>query len=230
MAAASLQSTLTMMMSFPWIIQTSVLESTTESYRREQLKTMGTRVNRSDFEVGHIPWTHFFCTFSGFYRGWIHAGHDFWWTFERFLYLTWPSSPLGQQEWPGIWTHNRWKEVISLGFTWSIHYIPTTNTKSISKYNSPCFSFDAELHLVHYHSDYDNISAAIAANMTHSLAVVGILINEDGPWDQHNVAMHSETINSWKKAANELARPKRGPGMNSMDMELVLDQFTSAIT
>ena len=40
------------------------------------------------------------------------------------------------------------------------------------------FSFDAELHLVHYKSSYSNIGAAVAANMSDSLAVVGILIKD----------------------------------------------------
>lgn len=38
------------------------------------------------------------------------------------------------------------------------------------------FSFDAELHLVHYKSSYSSINAAIAADQPDSLAVVGILI------------------------------------------------------
>ena len=38
------------------------------------------------------------------------------------------------------------------------------------------FSYDAELHLVHYKSTYSDISAAVAAGQPDSLAVVGILI------------------------------------------------------
>ena len=46
------------------------------------------------------------------------------------------------------------------------------------------FSFDAELHLVHYKSTYDNISAAVADGQNDSLAVVGIFMREATKWHQ----------------------------------------------
>merc|ERR1711935_111617 len=91
-------------------------------------------------------------------------------------------------------------------------------------------SYDAELHLVHYRSDYDNLTAAIADGQGNSLAVVGIFIQETMPWDQYHGVMDSETVNNLKMAANELSKPRRGPAALSTDMEVVLDQFTSAIT
>ena len=98
----------------------------------------------------------------------------------------------------------------------------------------PCisvfFSYDAELHLVHYRSDYDNLTAALADGQGNSLAVVGIFIQETRPWDQYHSTMDSETVYNLKMVANELSKPKRGPTVSSTDMEVVLDQFTSAIT
>ena len=84
--------------------------------------------------------------------------------------------------------------------------------------------------MVHYNSNYDNISAAIADNQTDSLAVVGIFIREVMPWDQFRGVMDSETITNLKMAANELSQPRRGPSAASTEMEVLLDQFTSAIT
>ena len=92
------------------------------------------------------------------------------------------------------------------------------------------FSYDAELHLVHYRSDYDNLTAAIADGQGNSLAVVGIFIQENMPWDQYHGVMDSETVNNLKMAANELSKPRRGPAVSSTDMEVLLDQFTLAIT
>ena len=84
--------------------------------------------------------------------------------------------------------------------------------------------------MVHYNSKYDNISAAIADNQTDSLAVVGIFIREVMPWDQFHRVVDSESIIKLKKAANELAKPWKGPEDPSIEMEVILDQFTSAIT
>ena len=92
------------------------------------------------------------------------------------------------------------------------------------------FSFDAELHLVHYNSNYDDISAAIADNQNDSLAVVGIFIREVMDWDQYSGVMDSDTITNLKMAANELSKPRRGPNAASTEVEIILDQFTSAIT
>ena len=44
---------------------------------------------------------------------------------------------------------------------------------------SKFFSYDAELHLVHYKSSYDNFSAAVHDGQPDSLAVVGILLRGD---------------------------------------------------
>ena len=65
--------------------------------------------------------------------------------------------------------------------------------------------------MVHYNSKYDNISAAIADNQTDSVAVVGIFIREVMPWDQFHRVVDSESIIKLKKAANELAKPWKGP-------------------
>ena len=91
-------------------------------------------------------------------------------------------------------------------------------------------SFDGELHLVHYNSKYDNISEAIADNQTDSLSVVGILLREVMPWDQFSGVTDSMTITNLKMAANELSKPRRGPSAAIMEMEVLLDQFASAIT
>ena len=56
------------------------------------------------------------------------------------------------------------------------------------------FSYDGELHLVHYKSTYDNISAAIADNQTDSLAVVGIFLREADVWDQWKSGRDAESI------------------------------------
>ena len=40
----------------------------------------------------------------------------------------------------------------------------------------------------------------------------------------------SETIYKLKMAANELSKPRRGPAAASVDMEVILEQFTSEIT
>ena len=94
------------------------------------------------------------------------------------------------------------------------------------------FSFDAELHLVHYNSNYDNISAAIADNQNDSLAVVGIFMREVMQWDQFSSSgvMDSETITNLKMAANELSKPRKGPNAASTEVDIILDQFTCAIT
>ena len=92
------------------------------------------------------------------------------------------------------------------------------------------FSYDGELHLVHYRSDYDSLAAALADGQGNSLAVVGIFIQETMEWDQYHVVMDSETMHSLKMAAHELSKPRRGPTVASMDMEIVLDQLTCAIT
>ena len=92
------------------------------------------------------------------------------------------------------------------------------------------FSYDGELHLVHYRSDYDSLAAALADGQGNSLAVVGIFIEETEPWDQYHGVKDSETVDTLKKAANQLSKPRRGPTMASTDMEVVLEQFTSGIT
>ena len=84
--------------------------------------------------------------------------------------------------------------------------------------------------MVHYRSDYDNLTAALADGQGNSLAVVGIFIQETMEWDQYHVVMDSETMHSLKMAAHELSKPRRGPTVSSMDMEIVLDQLTCAIT
>ena len=92
------------------------------------------------------------------------------------------------------------------------------------------FSYDGELHLVHYKSTYDNISAAIADNQTDSLAVVGIFLREATTWDQWRGGQDADSINNLKAGALGLSRNWRGPTAPILDVELVLDQFVSSIT
>ena len=92
------------------------------------------------------------------------------------------------------------------------------------------FSYDGELHLVHYKSTYDNISAAIADNQTDSLAVVGIFLREATAWDQWKGGKDAESINNLRTAALGLSRNWRGPTAPHLDMEIVLDQLLSSIT
>ena len=92
------------------------------------------------------------------------------------------------------------------------------------------FSYDGELHLVHYKSTYDNISAAIADNQTDSLAVVGIFLREADVWDQWKSGRDAESILNLKTAALGLSRNWRGPTAPKKDMEIVLDQLVSSIT
>ena len=92
------------------------------------------------------------------------------------------------------------------------------------------FSYDGELHLVHYKSTYDNISAAIADNQSDSLAVVGLFLREAGTWDQWRGSHDAESIINLKTAALGLSRSWRGPTAPKMDMEIVFDQLLSSIT
>ena len=91
-------------------------------------------------------------------------------------------------------------------------------------------SYDGELHLVHYKSTYDNISAAIADNQTDSLAVVGIFLREADVWDQWKSGRDAESILNLKNAALGLSRNWKGPMAPKLDMEIVLDQLVSSIT
>ena len=92
------------------------------------------------------------------------------------------------------------------------------------------FSYDGELHLVHYKSTFDSISAAVASNESDALVVVGILIQEASTWDQHVAGKPSETDEMLRKGAIELSRPWRGPAAPSVELEVVPDQFISEIT
>lgn len=99
----------------------------------------------------------------------------------------------------------------------------------ISRQRLPsCFSYDAELHLVHYNSVYDNISMAVAEGMPNGLSVLGILIKEVEDYDQFNV-MDSESLTALKKAALTLARPQKGPGPAKTDLTLRASEFISAV-
>ena len=84
--------------------------------------------------------------------------------------------------------------------------------------------------MVHYRSDYDNLTAALADGQGDSLAVVGIFIKETEEWDQYHGVKDSESLQNLKMAAHELSKPRKGPTVASMDMEIVLDQLTCAIT
>jgi len=91
-------------------------------------------------------------------------------------------------------------------------------------------SFDAELHLVHYKSTYDNISAAVEDGQPDSLSVVGIFMREATTWDQWKGAKDSDSVNHLRNAALELSRNWKGPAAPSAEMEVVMDQFLSGIT
>merc|ERR1712038_2191742 len=92
------------------------------------------------------------------------------------------------------------------------------------------FSFDAELHFVHYSSKFGNISAAVASGDSDALAVVGILIQEASPWDQYVSGKAPESDSMLMKGALELSRPWRGPTGPSVELEVIPDQFISEIT
>ena len=85
--------------------------------------------------------------------------------------------------------------------------------------------------MVHYKSTYDNISAAVADGQPDSLSVVGILVREattrQVPW---RLAEDSDSVSNLRTAALELARPWKGPGVPSAQMEIVMDQLLSGIT
>ena len=91
------------------------------------------------------------------------------------------------------------------------------------------FSFDAELHLVHYKSTYDSFSAAVKDNQADSLAVVGILIKEASKWDQWNNVRDLDSVENLRKAALQRSKPSRG-SESSEELEVVLDQLMSGIT
>ena len=83
---------------------------------------------------------------------------------------------------------------------------------------------------MHYKSTYDNISAAVADGQPDSLSVVGILVREATTWNQWRGAQDSDSVNNLRTAALELARPWKGPGAPSAQMEVVMDQLLSGIT
>ena len=85
------------------------------------------------------------------------------------------------------------------------------------------------MHLVHYNEVYDNISQAVAEGMGNGLAVVGIFLKEVTDWDQEMNVKDSATVNSLRKGAMELAKPWYGPTAPTVDIELRLIEFISAI-
>ena len=89
--------------------------------------------------------------------------------------------------------------------------------------------FDGELHLVHYNEVYDNISHAVGEGMPNGLAVVGILLKEVTEWDQYTSVQDSNTVNSLRMGALELARPWYGPSAPSAEIEVRLIDFISSI-
>ena len=91
------------------------------------------------------------------------------------------------------------------------------------------FSYDAELHLVHYNSAYDNISHAVWEGLPNGLSVVGILIKEVGEFDQFKAVKDSQSITNLKMAALELARPQTGPGPAKTDLTVRAGEFITAI-
>ena len=91
------------------------------------------------------------------------------------------------------------------------------------------FSFDAELHLVHYKSTYDSFSAAVKDNQADSLAVVGILIKEASKWDKWNNVRDLDSVENLRKAALQRSKGSIGP-VSSKELEVVLDQLMSGIS
>ena len=68
--------------------------------------------------------------------------------------------------------------------------------------------FDAEIHLVHYNENYDNLSHALAANESNSLAVLGVFVREVEMWDQYTeVVGRSALSHSWSIPLFGLVRP-----------------------
>jgi len=90
------------------------------------------------------------------------------------------------------------------------------------------YCYDAELHLVHYNSVYDNISHAVGGAQPNGLAVVGILIKEITDFDQFNVK-DSESVTNLKKAVLKLAGPQRGSGDAETTLSVRTGEFISAI-
>ena len=91
------------------------------------------------------------------------------------------------------------------------------------------YSYDGELHLVHYKSTFESLGAAAASGESDALAVVGILLIEGTVWDQHGGAPEYESIQSLKIAATKLSRPWRGPGIPEVNMEIVLEQLMGSL-
>ena len=92
------------------------------------------------------------------------------------------------------------------------------------------FSYDGELHLVHYKSSYDNFSAAVHDGQADSLSVVGIFLREESEWDQHRNHPDSASLSNLRAAAVQLSHRWKGPSQPSIDVEIVPDQLLSGIT
>ena len=92
------------------------------------------------------------------------------------------------------------------------------------------FSYDGELHLVHYKRTFDDLAAAAASGESDALAVVAIFLDEGTSWDQHRGAQEYESIQKLKMAANKLSTPWRGPQPHVVEMEIVLEQLMGSIT
>ena len=92
------------------------------------------------------------------------------------------------------------------------------------------FSYDGELHLVHYKSSYDNFSAAVQDGQADSLSVVGIFLREESEWDQHRNHPDSASLSNLRAAAVQLSHRWKGPSQPSIDVEIVPDQLLSGIT
>ena len=152
---------------------------------------------------------------------WVLRSQYIWWASDGKIHPQPIPSTLGKSVRPRIWAHSWWWKVV---WEW---IIANDRQSSISYYIS---SFDAELHLVHYKSTYDNISAAVADGQPDSLAVVGIFMREATTWDQWRGAKDSDSVNHLKMAALELSRNWKGPAAPSAQMEVVMDQFLSGIT
>jgi len=91
-------------------------------------------------------------------------------------------------------------------------------------------SYDGELHLVHYKSNFEDLAAAAASGESDALAVVAIFLDEGTAWDQHRGAPEYETIQELKMAATKLSRPWRGPQPHVFEMEIVLEQLMGSIS
>ena len=92
------------------------------------------------------------------------------------------------------------------------------------------FSYDAELHMVHYdNATYSSVDEAITGGTSKALAIVAILLKVNTVWDQFNIGKDSGSLIWLRRGAQELAGKWVGPSSPSVPIEMNLDQFMDEI-